>query len=67
MSAKSIAIQLKDGAERFLSIGVLALMSALPIAEILGRQLLHRGERGPGRSAVHLPPSRVQCITGTWG
>jgi tripartite ATP-independent transporter DctM subunit len=54
MTVKAVAGRLKNGTERSLSIGVLALMSALPIAEVFGRQLLHRGVPGSIPLVMHL-------------
>src|SRR5262245_60931059 len=54
MSVRTGAIRLKGAAEHSLSIGVLALMAALPIAEIAGRQFLGRGVPGSIPLVQHL-------------
>lgn len=54
MPATAAALQIKDRAECSISIGVLALMSALPIAEIAGREFFGRGVPGSIAMVQHL-------------
>ncbi|MBI2150921.1 MAG: TRAP transporter small permease subunit, partial [Acidobacteria bacterium] len=54
MSATATALEIKDRAEYSVSIGILALMSALPIAEILGREFFGRGVPGSIAMVQHL-------------
>ncbi len=54
MPATATALEIKDRAEYSVSIGTLALMSALPIAEILGREFFGRGVPGSIAMVQHL-------------
>jgi len=51
---KAIAVRIKDSAEWSVSIGILALMSLLPVAEVLSREILGRGIPGSIPIVQHL-------------